>query len=146
MRLLILLVVCTMAACGGSRQEAAEPEGEKGTLRGRPGFDPDAPVTGKPGEKPAAGDPKALAFEKDFEAAVNEACACKDMACVSEVNKKFTAAHKDDEMHNPTQKVKELSDKLGKCLEALQPPEGDDGGDEGDDDGGEEDYGDDEGE
>jgi hypothetical protein len=145
MRLLIVLVVCALAAaCGGSKQEAAEPAGEQGVLRGRPEIDPNAPVTGKPGPAAPADDQKALAFEKDFEAAVNQACACKDMACVSEVNKKFTAAHKDDDMHNPTQKVKELADQLGKCLEALQPPPGDDGGDdEGGDDG---DDGDDEGE
>ena len=145
MRLSIVLVVCALAAaCGGAKKEAAEPEEQKGILRDRPEFDPDAPISGKPGPAtPPADDKKALAFEKDFEVAVNQACACKDMACVSEINKKFTAQHKDDELHNPTQKVKELSDKLGKCLEAMQPP-GDDGGgddDDGGDEGGEGDEG-----
>ncbi|HTM21696.1 MAG TPA: hypothetical protein VL172_14340 [Kofleriaceae bacterium] len=135
MRSLTALVVCTLAAACGPKKPAEKPQ-EMGILRGRPEIDPNAPMPGmKASEKPPENPDKAAALEADFEAAVTQACACKDIECVKAVNAGFTAKHKDDELKQPTQKIVDLSNKLGECLKAMQapPPPGDD--DDGDDDG-----------
>jgi hypothetical protein len=140
-RTLLALVVWTLAGACGPKKEPAKPE-QMGILRGRPEIDPNAPGPEmKASTKPAANPDKTAALEADFEAAVNQACACKDMECVKAANASFTAKHKDDELKEPSQKIVDLSTKLGKCLEDLQkpkatppPPGGDDKA--GDDDNG----------